>query len=969
MWITTTSGLWLFDGSRFERFRPAAGQPEIREAVHAIIALPNGDVWVGITSGGMVHIANHQVTRFGKDEGLPEETLVEFQQDAHGVLYAAFGSSGIWRFDGKRWAPIKGTETHGGKATQGIKFDAQGVLWVDRGDGVFTLRPGSEQLVRTSVPMSRQGGNLIDTIYDKSIWYANAETGLFELSPGNRHITGMDLGSAADPGVGLSLFDRDGNLWSVTALGTLVRLPRVDPPATPQTMDPTDRLSGPVFRIWEDTEGDVWAVSSEGLDRFRANKVHIAVSNADGLPGSGLALRHDGGVWTANKRGVALVRQGRLEAPINTQKFSVIYRDPRGTVWLGGAQGGLGKIVDDRYVSVDLPDEIKAAGNAAFIAGLASDPDGALLVAIRGRGVVSLRDDKWDLSLPYGNKRPFPLTLNTDPHGRIWMGHADGRLGMVENNVLRLFGPSDGLTIGAILAVSFVGPDVWVGGVKGAALWSGGRFWPLHASDGSVYAMSKGFVEDDGHNLWINAGDGIFRIPAANVHAFTSRPSNAIDGTVLDESQGVTGDVLSSITRPAVLKDPDGKVWFSRSTHVYWVDPAVFNGTAPPPAVHVTAIKADGRMQPLEQPIQAGATGFEVDYTGPNLAVPERVRFQYRLDGVDKTWQDAGARRQAFYTNVPPGRRVFHVRAANADGPWSDAEEAVPVTVEPRFTQTSWFYGLCILVGGVLLWTLHRIRLRQISERLRVSLEARSNERERIARELHDTLLQSTQGLVLNMQVLASGLEGDAPARERIEAMLDEAEEVIAEGRDRVHDLRSRSGHAVDLIEALQKTARALAAMPSALGQAPRFQTLVRGADVALTAEAIDVAAQIGCEALRNAYAHSQATKIVAILSYNADSFALTVEDNGRGVDQALLDAGARPGHWGLEGMKERALQLGASLELASPAGEGVRVVLVIPARLAYVSATSRNGFPWSWLRSRWHFGTASAASPVSLAD
>ena len=324
---------------------------------------------------------------------------------------------------------------------------------------------------------------------------------------------------------------------------------------------------------------------------------------------------------------------------------------------------------------------------------------------------------------------------------------------------------------------------------------------------------------------------------------------------------------------------------------------------------------------------------------------PERVRFRYRLLGNDDVeWVDAGTRRQAFYTNLGPGSYRFEVNAAQEMGIWSTVPATLDFAIAPTFAQTRTFFAICVVAAIGVLLLAYALRERQVLARARSRLEARLAERERIARELHDTLLQSTQGLILRFQAAANRIPESDPTRAALDATLERADEVVAEGRKRVLDLRVPSETMHELPEALAAIGNDLAR-----GRELTFRATVEGTFRALVAHVRDEGYRIGREALVNAFAHAEASMIEVQVIYADADFRLRVRDDGCGIAARTLEGGAQLGHWGLVGMRERAQKIGAQLDIWSGHGVGTEIELRVPSRAAYVEPRSRS--LWQRLR------------------
>jgi signal transduction histidine kinase len=307
------------------------------------------------------------------------------------------------------------------------------------------------------------------------------------------------------------------------------------------------------------------------------------------------------------------------------------------------------------------------------------------------------------------------------------------------------------------------------------------------------------------------------------------------------------------------------------------------------------------------------------------------VRFRYKLEGLDREWQDVGGRREALYTNLRPGQYTFRVTAANNDGVWSDTGASMRFTILPTFYQTRWFAAVVALASVALVFALYKMRVRQVAAQVRGRLEARLAERERIARDLHDTLLQGVQGLIWHFQAATARISSEEPARQFLEESLDRADRLLEEGRDKVRELRPGAMDVTDLAQAL-----AVECEQFAQGHVTNARVSVQGTRRELHPIVREEGFLIAREALSNAFRHARAGNIEAEVSYSDAALHVRVRDDGLGITHAVMEAGEAPGHFGLVGMRERAKKLGAHLEVWSRPGAGTEVDLRVPGRVAY---------------------------------
>jgi signal transduction histidine kinase len=406
-----------------------------------------------------------------------------------------------------------------------------------------------------------------------------------------------------------------------------------------------------------------------------------------------------------------------------------------------------------------------------------------------------------------------------------------------------------------------------------------------------------------------------------------------------DALDGLVGGAEQLRPLPSMTQSTDGRLWFTTGSEVSTLDPAGIARNPLAPPVQVLSLRSGELAYPVTSAATAngvrlptGRRDLRIAYTALALAMPERVRFRYKLEGYDRDWQDAGMRREAVYTNLGPGDYRFRVIAANEDGVWNQAGATLALTLPPRFVETGWFMALLVLLAALLLGGLYRLRVRHLTARMRDRTQQRLAERERIARGLHDTVLQSVQGLIMLFQQQARSLPISAAERSKLEQTLDLADELMAEGRDCIADLRT-AGEPGELGQALTQYGHVL------LQQ--RFTASIHGTPRALSPRLRGEVLAIAREALFNASRHARADKVELIIDYRAEGLSVLVCDDGCGMPAALLCGAGRPNHYGLVGMGERAEAVGARYKLVSTPGKGTAMYLDIPAEHAYVGGRS----------------------------
>jgi signal transduction histidine kinase len=358
----------------------------------------------------------------------------------------------------------------------------------------------------------------------------------------------------------------------------------------------------------------------------------------------------------------------------------------------------------------------------------------------------------------------------------------------------------------------------------------------------------------------------------------------------------------------------------------------------------VEQIIADRTKYPVSEKLQlpARTRDIEIDYTGLSFVVPEKVKFLYKLEGRDADWQDPENRRRAFYSDLPPGNYQFHVIACNNDGVWNEQGATARFTILPAFFQTTWFQVLSVLAGAGVLWLLYALRVRRLATSIQARFDDRLEERERIARDLHDTLLQGIFSASIHFDVANNRLPADSPAKPSVERGMELLTQVSKEGRNTLLALRTAASSQSDLEEALSRL-RGEFSFPANID----FRVIAEGDPELLRPLIRDEVYLIVREAVINAFRHSKASAIEVKVGYISRNLRVSVRDNGCGIDEELLKSG-REGHWGLANMRERAERIGGRLKVSSRAKAGTVVRLWIPGKLAFERVSS-NPF-WSWL-------------------
>jgi signal transduction histidine kinase/ligand-binding sensor domain-containing protein len=918
IWLGTPSGLFRYDGARFTQpFDALLASPSI----NALLADSNGDLWVGYLFGGVGWLHGGRITNYPTAQ-LPGGTIRQIVRTPTGTVWAS-SNRGLAKFDGRAWTDVGDTMGYSGEMPYWLGWNGDSLVVLTATQALFLPR-GAPRFIRGD----RQAAERIRTgVPAPYAWHP-------ETRQNQPNYIFVDSTHA---------------IWVVA--DNVLRRYRWPPGADRPIVDEftaADGLTGQVFSLLEDREGNIWAGTTRGLDRFgpaRLHQVPLPEPSLDPL----LIPTRDGEPWIGGQVG-GVLRLGTHPAVTQDlgRNIMTATRARDGSLWVAGSLGVL------RYtpegVVEKAPPMLEAADLQATLdingwQSIAEDGNGVIWLSVVRYGLFCLKDGVWmrpsaDLGLPPGPA----VRLLADERKRLWLAYPDNEIVVLEDGRAKVYTATDGLAVGNVIALEVHGEHVWAAGDMGVATLVDGRFVAVRGKGGELFRNASGMVETPAGELWLNASEGLFRIPHDSVVGILSGTAAAIDFELFDWHDGLDGSLPALRPGPTLLQTSDGHLWLSRYEAVWWLDPSHIERNRVPPTVSIDTVTRNGVTYPAStlEPLSRSNSHLRIDYTAASFTSPERVRFRYQLVGMDETWQDAGSRRQAFYTNLGPGQYRFLVRAANEDGVWS--QTAVwRFSIPPAFYETAWFRLLCLGFLLVLAWLLLLLRLDQVKGRIRQRLNERHAERERIARDLHDTLLQGIQALLFRLQLWASDTDIPDGRRNEIAAVVIQARAIVVEGRERILTLRGVVPECQDLVDSLAE----LGGKESA-GQTARFEITASGQRRRLFAEACQQLIDIAREALRNAHCHARASLVALTVDYQDTSLRLRIADDGRGIDPQILAAGERSGHFGLVGMRERAAELGARFCVESDGALGTRITVTVPGGVVF-----ENYWRWPWQRKR----------------
>jgi len=957
LWLGTEFGLIRFDGVRHAPWQPPSGERLPNDEIRALLAARDGSLWIG-TRKGLARWGDGKLTEYAEFAGHDAFSMLE---DRDGTVWVGGIASSKGSLCAIRSATVQcyGADGSFGTAVSALYEDGARNLWFAGANGLWRWTPGGpthysmsgfEPWVRAMLD-DESGGLLL-----------GAESEVLQWTNGTVHAGPPALG---DVHAGHFMRDRDGGVWLATNNGVLhMRGGRVDSYTQSQGLS-----SNTVTAILEDREGSIWVATLDGLDRFRDFAIPT-ISTAQGLPGrpfSVLAAADE--IWVGTIGGLSRWRDGDI---INYRNGAdrATTSDARGS---RPADGSGVRAVFDHALPADEIQSL-AMGETAriwvstrkgvsyfqstgFVAlpgvssgifhSIAADLGGGLWISHQTEGLIHVRERAVE-TIPWNTLGPNAVAtslLADSIHGGLWLGFVYGGIAYFKDGkVVASYERRDGLGGGLVASLHLDGDGtLWAATQGGLSRLRNGKVITLTSFNGLPCDVVHWAIEDDMQSFWLGTACGIVRIARRELDAWASDPKRRIETTVLDSADGVRSQALPTTYSPLVTKSADGKLWFVSFDGVSVIDPShLFLNKLPPP-VHVEEVIADRKTyEPSTNlALPPRVRDLQFDYTALSLVVPERNLFRYKLEGRDNEWQDVGNRRQAFYSDLAPGNYRFRVIASNNSGVWNEQGASLDVSVAPAYWQTNWFRALCVVAAVALLWSLYWLRLRQVRRQFNLTLDARVNERTRIARELHDTLLQSFHGLLLRFQTALELMPTRPSEGSRLLASaIDQAAEAITEGRDAVQGLRSSTLETNDLADAIRTLGEQLAAAGGA-DQDVLLRVDAQGAPRALHPIVRDDIVRIASEALRNSFRHAGAKQIEVELRYDERSLRLRVRDDGKGIDPKILSQGGREGHFGLRGMRERAELIGGKLAVWSGLDSGTEIELTVPASRAYASASS----------------------------
>ncbi len=959
LWLGTYRGLYRFDGVQFVRWAPPAGMHMPSSRITSLLADRDGSLWMG-TENGLAHGNGGHVENYLEGEGW----ISGFEQDPEGAVW--FGLYSFNKDESKVLCKIRaGAMTcYGSKdgltqrimATTQFARDDAGYLWMGAETSLIGWKPQSLQVYSPDALKNKSGSTTITGLAvdrDGSL-LAGGSFGMYRIWHGRWTAVSVPGFGGRNLDVQCIFRDRHDAVWIGTRNAGLYRLYRGDV----DHFSSRDGLSADqVWAILEDREGGIWVATNQGPDNFRdlavlpLPKSALGVSEIDNV-----ITTRDGTLWIGAEGGLFSRRVGdrgfrSRGGNLRGKQVAGIFEDRRGRLWIG-LDNTLNIFAGDSFIRVRMPD----GGPTGMIVSMAEDTEGDLWAVSLGppRHIIRIDADTARISISSIPGMPGTSKIARDPHGGLWLGLNNGDLDHYYKGELTAYSLHHGQNARVQQLTVLPDGDVLAAAPFGLIQWQKKNVRVLDEKGGLPCSDINDFVFDLQGNLWLYTQCGLAELTESDFKSWKRDPWHKVQPRLFDWMDGV------QITFPpfeGAARTRDGTLWFNSESALQIVEPARFTTNQIPPPVHIEAVMADRISYPPRDGFNLPKLthDLEIDYTALSLIAPLKMRFRYKLSGLNQDWQDVGVRRQAFYMNLRPGAYTFRVIASNNDGVWNESGDALRFNIPPVFYQTYWFRSLGVILFFAALYGLYRLRMRRLAHEYTLRLEERVGERTRIARELHDTLLQNFHGLLLRFQGAYNYLPSrPQEARKALGVALDRGAEAITAARDTVQELRSPPSATNELSSAIAALSEELRVAETE-GLSPAVDVEVEGAGRELHPILRDEIYRITAEALRNAFRHSKATRIVVIIRHGDREFSIAVKDDGKGIDPEILKQGSRRGHWGLPGMRERAGAIGAELDVWSGDGNGTDVSLRVPAAIAYAFSPGR--------RLRWFNRTSREAN------
>jgi signal transduction histidine kinase/ligand-binding sensor domain-containing protein len=904
-----------FDGSRFDRISRAEVPGFSHKEVRCLAETSDGSLWIGTSQPGLFRMEGETFSTLGSAAGLPDTPILRLLKDARGTLWAAPAEGPLLRLDGARFQAVP-SDAAQHLQIRAMTVDQDGTLWVGTaGSGLWRVQNQRLELAALSA------GDITALEVDAAgmVWVGTRTQGLLALVEGRLEPRGL----VARPITALQK-DRSGGLWIGTEQAGLFRR-TPDGRLEAEPSGPSARWT--VLSLLEDRAGTLWVGSED-----RGLRATFAVP-FQAVPGTGpepeaparmVCQDSDGTVWClTGDQSLGQVRSGRviptpLAGALGPGPMSALWPRRGGGLWVGTRGGGLFLLEPGRAKRVAWQGGPQPDG----IQSLYEDPSGDLWIATPHHGL---------LKLPPAGGAPqvYPLARNVvamagGGPSPLYLASLSQGLGILDSEGLHWLGPAQGLgSTGAQALHLDAAGGLWLGTPDGLRLFRNGTFRGFAGPQGLLKLGIHAILEDAGQRLWLSTSSGVLQVPLPALMQGLPDAGPAPLAT-FDHRDGLPARESSGGPQPVAWLTREGELWIPTSRGLARADSRVPLPTPPPLHLRVVEVRSDEAVLPAQGPLNLlpGNHRLEIHYTGISLTGAEKVRFRYRMEGIDSSWNEVGDRRFAVYSNLPPGTRRFTLQAWRPGETNALQEVSLEVTVQPFFHQRPVFWFLCAAAAALFGWWLLRLRLQQVEARSAVL-----DERNRMAREIHDHLAQGFTGVLLQLEAAEARLarmEGDPePVLTRLGHARELAAASLQEARRSVMALSPRKPEGEDLLGSLRILSDRLLA-----GTGIQVELTQTGQPKPLDPHLEEELLRMAQEALTNALRHGKARWVRVTVQHGGRRVGLRIEDDGRGFDPASGASG-----YGLRSIRESLRQLRGHIDIDSSPGLGTRITITLPLR------------------------------------
>jgi ligand-binding sensor domain-containing protein/tRNA A-37 threonylcarbamoyl transferase component Bud32 len=746
LWLGTDEGLVRFDGIHFTVFDKSNTPQFDQNTVMALHEDRVGNLWIGTDGGGLIRLRDGEFTAFGANEGLSHDRVFEIYEDREGSLWIGTEGGGLIRLRDGKFTSYTTKDGLSDNVVYSIREDREGALWIGTKAGglnrfksgrftSFTTKDGLANDAVASIHQDRLGALWIGTRGGLSRF----QDGKFTTLTTKDGLSGDHVGAINE--------DRNGNLW----IGTDGGLDRLTDGKLTAFTAKEGLSNSSVLAIDEDREGSLWVgTDGGGLNRFRDGKF-TPVTTKEGLSNDqvfSIDESRDGSLWFGTEGGGLNRYNGGTITHLTMKdglSNDVVYstcEDREGNLWIGTRGGGLNRYRNGRFTSFTTRNGL----SDNVVLAIYEDRQGVLWIGT-DKGLNRFKDGNLSVfTTKDGLSNDHVLSIAEDRGEGLWIGTLGGGLNRFRNGTFTPFTKRNGLSNDLALSLyEDTAGSLWIG-TDGGGLnrYRDGKFTAITTKQGLFDDVVLQILEDGQGNLWMSCNKGIFRASKKELDAFADGKTRRISCVAYGTTDGMKSAECNGGFQPAGWKARDGRLWFPTSKGAVMIDPAHIPVNKLPPPVEMEEVLVDRKMigratagSPVVLP--PGKDKFEFHYTALSFLVPQRVKFKYRLEGLDKEWVDAGTERAAHYTNLSPGKYKFRVIACNDDGVWNEVGATFPFNLTPHFFQTSWFYLLCAFGVVASAAGAHRARVRHLKSRER-ELVRMVDEKTRDLREANEKI-------------------------------------------------------------------------------------------------------------------------------------------------------------------------------------------------------------------------------------